>query len=460
MKHLYFFLSFFLVITMVACSEDYDDSELRSDIENLENRVNLLEQWQKTVNSDLASLQSLVNALNGNDYILSVEDIKDSSGKVIGYRIEFAKSGTKEIYHGKDGATGEKGETGATPAIGVKIDSDGIYYWTLNGSWLLDDNGNKIRVRIDGKDGTNGKDGITPQLKIEDNYWFVSYDNGATWKKLGKAAIEDSKTGLFTNVILSEEYVTFVLSDGSQFAVPLVADLSIEFDNIDNLLLFPNSTLEFGYEIVSSTGEVDIEVIPSSDLVAEIIPEDDTRLKGKIKVIAASTLANQSKVVILATNGRRMLMRSIEFKQGEIIEITDNTQKQIGTTGGELLLEYLSNVECKVIIPDDAKEWLTTTGTRAVTQKSLKLNVAKNDGARRSALITIESVTGALKAEYTIVQDGNNSVYVSESNTFMPCAGMLTVQYAPDNADYGVANMIDDDFSTYYHYCPLKIVDG
>ena len=30
----------------------------------------------------------------------------------------------------------------------------------------------------DGTDGTNGKDGITPQFKIENDYWFISYDNG------------------------------------------------------------------------------------------------------------------------------------------------------------------------------------------------------------------------------------------------------------------------------------------
>lgn len=46
---------------------------------------------------------------------------------------------------------------------------------------------------IDGKDGkdgvngTNGKDGITPQLKIEDDYWYVSYNNGVNWQKLSKA---------------------------------------------------------------------------------------------------------------------------------------------------------------------------------------------------------------------------------------------------------------------------------
>ena len=97
------------------------------------------------------------------------------------------------------------GKDGSTPVIGVKMDDDGIYYWTLNGEWLTDENGNKIKaVGTDGKDGangangengTNGKDGITPQLKIEEGYWFISYDNGATWTQLGKATGEDGEDG-------------------------------------------------------------------------------------------------------------------------------------------------------------------------------------------------------------------------------------------------------------------------
>ena len=54
---------------------------------------------------------------------------------------------------------------------------------------------------VDGKDGkdgytpvkgvdyVDGKDGITPQLKIDsENYWCVSYDNGASWASLGVKA--------------------------------------------------------------------------------------------------------------------------------------------------------------------------------------------------------------------------------------------------------------------------------
>ena len=56
----------------------------------------------------------------------------------------------------------------------------------MNGSWLLDENGQKVKaVGLDGQNGTAGK---TPELKIEEGKWFVSYDGGASWLELGKSS--------------------------------------------------------------------------------------------------------------------------------------------------------------------------------------------------------------------------------------------------------------------------------
>lgn len=71
---------------------------------------------------------------------------------------------------------------------------------------MTDENGSKIKAQgIDGQDGKpgedgqDGKDGITPQFKIEDEYWWVSYDDGTTWEKLGQATGGDV-TSIFKSV--------------------------------------------------------------------------------------------------------------------------------------------------------------------------------------------------------------------------------------------------------------------
>jgi hypothetical protein len=51
-----------------------------------------------------------------------------------------------------------------------------------------------------------GKDGITPLLKIDDDYWYVSYDEGTTWEKEGKATGEDGKDGVTPKLRIVDGY--------------------------------------------------------------------------------------------------------------------------------------------------------------------------------------------------------------------------------------------------------------
>ena len=251
-------------------------------IDDLDVRVARLEELCKEMNTNIVSIQTIVNVVQSGDYITGVTEIK-KDGEVIGYTITFGQHDPITIYHGqdgKDGADGKDGQDGQNgsanaPVIGVAQDTDGLYYWTLNGEWLLDDNGNKLPVSgkdgqngtngsngqdgadgkdgqdgedgKDGADGQDGKDGITPQLKIEDGYWYISYDNGATWTQLGKATGEDGKDGadgadgkdgqngtdgkdgqdgdsMFQSVTEDDDYVYFTLSDGSVIKIPKGSD--------------------------------------------------------------------------------------------------------------------------------------------------------------------------------------------------------------------------------------------
>ena len=279
MRKLLLLFSAALTMLFVGCSQ-FDDSriwdaidELEDLFKDLDDRVEELEEACEKMNTNIEALQTLVTALQNHDTITSIAPIKQGD-KIIGYTISFSKSEPITIYHGtdgKDGADGEDGKDGAdgkdgyAPTIGVAQDEDGAYYWTLDGEWLLDENGNKIKaVGTDGKDGEdgedgangndgsngeNGKDGIAPQLEIRDGYWYISYDNGATWKELGKATGEDGKDGangadgadgedgkdgengkdgadgdsLFQSVTWDEEYAYFTLSDGSVITIPLAS---------------------------------------------------------------------------------------------------------------------------------------------------------------------------------------------------------------------------------------------
>ena len=167
-------------------------------------------------NTNLSALQTIVTALQNNDYITSVDPLTEN-GKVVGYTIKFAKSNPIVIYNGKDGADGVDGNT---PVIGVKKDTDGIYYWTLDGEFIVVD-GQKIKAQgTDGNNGADGSDGVTPKLEIQEGYWWISYDNGTNWTQLGKATGEDGKDADSIKITQDENNVYFELSDGTVITMP------------------------------------------------------------------------------------------------------------------------------------------------------------------------------------------------------------------------------------------------
>ena len=255
----------YITITLISvwsCAR-FDDSKIWDKFQEHEQRIEKLEAACDLMNSNISALQAIVTALQGNDYVTGVAEIVED-GEVVGYTITFSKSGVVKIYHGQNGENGEDGVPGAdgkpgidgtdgengsdgvdghTPIVGVKKDSDGVYYWTIDGEWMLDADGQKVPATgkdgEDAEEGVDGKDGVTPLLKIEEGYWFVSYDGGSNWTKLYKAVGEngadgatgapgqdgaDGKDGesFFQGVDTSssEDYIILTLADGTKIKLP------------------------------------------------------------------------------------------------------------------------------------------------------------------------------------------------------------------------------------------------
>ena len=198
---------------MVGCS--YYDEALWKEVEQIKDRVTTLEESVIKTNEDIVALQTIVEALQNNVYVVAVNTTAD------GYVIEFSDGTTATINNGKDGVN--------APVISVKQAEDGNYYWTLDGEWLLVD-GERIRANgIDGENGANGVDAIAPQVRINDTTkeWEISTDGGNTWVSTGVVA--EGKDGandtngangdsLFKKVDVSNpDYVVITLTDGTEF---------------------------------------------------------------------------------------------------------------------------------------------------------------------------------------------------------------------------------------------------
>ena len=184
--------SIILALLLFFSCGGYDDSALSKRVSDLESRLTALE---TKVNTNTSSLQALAEAVKNGDSITGFKELSDKSG----YVISFKSGGSITILHGTDGKT---------PVIGIKADSDGNYYWTVDGEWLLSE-GKKVKAE--------GKDAITPTFKIENKDWYVSYDGGKTWTKLGKASGDE----MFKSVTVEDGCLKIVLADGTSLSLPL-----------------------------------------------------------------------------------------------------------------------------------------------------------------------------------------------------------------------------------------------
>ena len=397
----------FCGLLLFGCSDKYDDSALRNDLNDLENRVAKLEELCKQMNTNISSLQKIVEALQDNLSISKVEQISD------GYIIHFSDGSTATIKNGKNSED--------APIIGVKKDTDGIYYWTLDGEWLTDEKGNKVKAQgtdgkdgVDGEDGTNGKDGITPQLKIENGRWMLSMDNGKTWTDIGQATGADGKdgedgadgtdgedgvdgkdgtNGIFKSVTEDNDNVYFTLEDDSVITIPKSdnSKFAIAFDTTDIAILNGGESKTISYTITDATENTVVKAIAQDGWKAKV--NATSADKGTITITAPNPIV-ESEILVFANDGSyRTVMVSLNCMQGQI-NIADNS---IDATpaGGTQEIKLTTNLDYTVEIPDNAKSWLSLAPqTRAMREDTIVFEVTANEGIQRYATVALKDEQG------------------------------------------------------------------
>ena len=412
----------FCGLLLFGCSDKYDDSALRNDLNDLENRVTKLEELCKQMNTNISSLQKIVEALQDNLSISKVEQISD------GYIIHFSDGSTATIKNGKNSED--------APIIGVKKDTDGIYYWTLDGEWLTDEKGNKVKAQgtdgkdgvdgedgndgvdgedgVDGTNGKDGKDGITPQLKIENGRWMLSMDNGKTWTDIGQATGADGKdgedgadgtdgedgvdgkdgtNGIFKSVREDDDNVYFTLEDDSVITIPKSdnSKFAIAFDTTDIAILNGGESKTISYTITDATENTVVKAIAQDGWKVKVNATSTD--KGTITITAPNPIV-ESEILVFANDGSyRTVMVFLNCMQGQI-NIADNS---IDATpaGGTQEIKLTTNLDYTVEIPDNAKSWLSLAPeTRAMREDTIVFEVTANEGIQRYATVALKDEQG------------------------------------------------------------------
>lgn len=292
-----------LAVASVCCA----CGDLKDRVDVLEQKVSALE---SKVNQNVNSINALVDAAKKAVTITKVETLTD------GYKIYFSDGTISTISNGVNGTDGKDGVDGkdaVAPVIGIK-EEEGVYYWTIDGEFVLN-NGQKVPV--------TGKNGLTPQFKIQDGKWYVSFD-GNTWNAVPVTGTEKPE------LVMSEtddEYVftlgetTIRIAKEHAFMIKVTSDVQ---------KVTPGEVVSFGYTVTGADATTHV-IIEANGVEAQLDEE-----KSLVTVTVPSVIEDNSYVMVKA-------IRNSDGKySAQYITIKLN---QYGTFGGVIVVdedEYLN----------------------------------------------------------------------------------------------------------------------
>ena len=444
----------FLAALCLASCDDYDDTSLWQKVNDHEERLAALEQWQEETNHNISAIQQL---LNTTDCITAVTSLMEG-GQEVGYTIQFLHSDPITIYHGQKGDTGDDGYT---PQIGLTQGEDNNWYWTLDGRLMQDADGNPIRANgEDGKDGEDGQDGAdgedgsdgatgaqgkpgtsapTPQIMQgstiasgtiqtdngtkQADAWYLSVDGGQTWYRIsgdkgetgdrgpegeqGPAGAEgDDGDTMFAEepITLSEDgtHYIFTLVDGNTFEVPAYQALTIG----EGATTDPTS----GALIVASDNETTINLSYQPDgytaLMAQIISEDgtdtsiSTRASGTGGWSVTADFENKTVAVTAPASGTALLDVTLVCKDG-------------GKVTASQVVKAVTEVTDKITTINTAGDYLLTgSRTTGITISADNVNLTLQNASINVSDGPAISITGGTPTIH-VIGEGNS---VSSSN--------------------------------------------
>lgn len=380
MKKLFFALM--MGLALAACTpEAYDDTAIKEQIDNLDNRLTKVEEDLATLELNVDALKTLTQALKDGKYIESVVALEDETG----YTITFSDGSSIVIKNGEKGekgdtgaagaagATGAAGQDGATPTITVK-EIDGVLYWFING-----EQGPAVYEEA-------------PVFTSVDGNLYVTYPGG-------EPQFIGALTGksIFDSVVVNEEEgtVTFYFigengEAGDSFVLPLAEKFSLDI-NIAVGLSQGQTSVEIPYTVkgVNETTVVDVLAVACEAVV-------------EAEVIKVSNIAAGAQLLVFADNGEgKTSIKKVTFSsESYSVEAVDEV---IPAEGGSVVVKGISNVAFDVVIPAEAA-WLSYVEVKSAFELTFTAEANTSDTSREAVVNFVRQGTEEVLMSVTIAQ--------------------------------------------------------
>ena len=378
-KLLRFICAAVLGLSAVSC---YDDTALRATLDEHQAQLDAM-------NENIKSLETLVQAINDSDYIVSVTPLKEN-GKEVGYVIVFAKNGEIRIYHGASVSGGTEVPEGQCCIFEDIYEKDGYMYFLLT-------DGTTYKVPMSASAAVPSLDivfDVEQGVALVPNCgYFIDYSIiGAS----GNTCVRVMRNTDFIRAIVKE-----ITPSSGQLMVEIFGDY---FDSVDD----PYRDMPY---FEDGAGDITREEYFRSQLTVHVSVSDD----------------------------KTSIIKALNIKEGKIESVED--VYTIDAEGGQLKAYVKADIEYEVRIPEECI-WLTYVPETKSSLRTdeLEFSVAANpEYDSRSVEVELIDKFGCPVETLYIVQEGH-----ARNAT---CAEVIE---GPDGTVYRVKGVVTSITNTTY----------
>ena len=334
--------------------------QVRSELDETHAKLQALQELADAVNWDLHILDLIVKELDDGHTILP-ETYRLTED---GYEVSFRDGKTVVIPFGKDGIDGRQ-----FIPVGVK-DEDGVYYWQVDGEWLLDADGNRIRA--------GATDGFVPLFEARaDSLWWISLDNGVTFEPFASCE-EVAGFGVFKDVQQTVSGIVLTLWEGNTIEMLAKSPFRMSFDGPvrDTVLIAAGETLPIPYKLVLE-GETDQPIVVASGTdgvyLSRLEAANDT--SGVVKVQAPADY-DDGYILLSASCGGYSALKMITFRQRKISPADSFVTVRLGRGSDSKAVPFKTNFPYVVTVRmEQGEAWMEAisdpeTGTLTFTPQA------------------------------------------------------------------------------------------
>ena len=176
------------------------------------------------------------------------------------------------------------------------------------------------------------------------------------------------------------------------------------------------------------------EISGTSDWCTPSVKGGDANEDGQKVTFSADVAYDDREATFWFRCANERIKFVVSQKLKAVIIPDANNSFNIPADGGIAVISYQTSVDCEVIIPEEAKDWITIApATRGLVSENINLDIAENTtyDSRSAVIKVVAKDNAALVVEYTINQVQNDAILADDNNVFtVPSAGgEVVIQY-------------------------------